>query len=118
MKEITMYETFDGEVFETREEAEAHERANIAYECWNRDGKRTNDVDAAIFVVLNTDYDADAFIEDCRIKDTSYKGIESGDLGLFMWDDGTDAYCYIGSRKFLMGLLKVLNEIYGDDLPF
>lgn len=118
MKEITMYETFDGEVFETREEAEAHERAHTAYKCWNWDGKHVNDVDAAIFVMLNTDWDADAFIEECKKECAAYEGIESGDLGLFMWDEGTDTYRYIGSFKTLMGFTKVLNEIYGDDLPF
>lgn len=118
MKEITMYETFDGEVFESREEALAHEKANTAYQCWNWDGKHTNDVDAAIFVMLNTDCDADAFIEECKKECATYQGIESEDLGLFMWDEGTDAYRYIGSYKSLIGFSTVLNEICDSELPF
>lgn len=115
MEVITAYKTFDGTIFEDLECAELYELEYVQYRCWDGQGNETDNLDNAIYVYLKTKYDADVFIRDCNFIFSPCKGIGSGDIGLFYWDDTIDEYAYLTGGKNLDGLFEVLKQIKSEE---
>lgn len=111
METIIAYKTFDGTIFEDRVSAENYEREHIRYRGWDQNGAKTTNVDAIIYLYLETENDADAFIHDCDITFSPRGGIVSGDTGLFYWDDITEEYLYLCSGGYAKTLLGILQQI-------
>lgn len=91
------FESFDGKMFKSQMECEAHEEAISSFKMFN-DKTVAENTDEALVVYLPETSSAKAFITRCVEEGSDYEGIEDDYTGLFVWDDGEERYNYVSDR--------------------
>ena len=92
-----IYRTIDGEEFLDKNEAEEYEKSlRDDVKMWTRDGRETDRTVDAYVVFLKNEFSADVFLGiAAEQNDEALSGIESGDFGMFIWNEWEETYQYI-----------------------
>ena len=80
-----IYRSFDGMDFDTAEKCIEHEQKHARFKMWSEDGM-TTDPSMSRIVWIST-HGADAFTALCHREDVTCDGIDTGDMGAFIWSD-------------------------------
>ena len=96
MKQV--YETFDGRIFYSKEEAIAHEaKQGSKLIMFNFGGSRTTSIHAARLIWIGDQAANDTFF---ALSETSngkeIAGINREDIGCFLWNECTERYEWVG----------------------
>lgn len=107
MKQITIYEAYDGTQFTTEDECLEYEVLhNKLYKAYDWAGNKAYSATSTAVINLLELEGATAFINACEREHISYKGISENDMGVFFWDNWHDTYVYVDSD-----VLKILKEV-------
>jgi hypothetical protein len=109
-----IYRAIDGEEFLDKNEAVAYEKSlRDDVKMWTRGGQEASCTEDAYVVLLKNESSADVFLGiAAEQKDEALSGIDSGDYGLFVWNEWEQTYQYIDSdfRKGIITAQKYLDE--------
>lgn len=91
-----VFRTFDNQIFTDAKAAMEHEKTlENAVRMFDREGVPTMDTNQAYAVCLMDETAADTFIRMCKAQDDEYTlGIESEDMGIFLYDEWEGCYKY------------------------
>lgn len=78
-----VYQSYDGLIFENKEECAEYERNHPALVMYGLCG-RTNNPNEAFVIVINDESGATSFISMCD-ADRDYRGIDGNSTGTFVW---------------------------------
>lgn len=107
----TAYQTWDGRIFTTEQDAIYHEQWTSYYKMFNRDGSETNDCDFASFVLLFGKNAAEGFIANCENAASSHKGINCGDEGFYIYIDHSYYKLDYTISTFAQALQNINNQM-------
>ena len=80
-----VYRSFDGMDFDTAERCIEHEQKHARFKMWSEDGMTTDPNEARmVWISANG---ADAFTALCHREGVTRDGIDTDDMGAFIWSD-------------------------------
>jgi hypothetical protein len=109
-----IYRAIDGEEFLDKNAAEVYEKSlRDDVKMWTRGGQEASRTEDAYVVLLKNESSADVFLGiAAEQNDEALSGIESGDLGIFIWNEWGETYQYIDPdfRKGVITAQKYIDE--------
>lgn len=110
---------YDGKMYDTEQEAIEARKKSMNNEnnfiMFNREGKLTYQLEQCIFVYLKNLNSADMFIEANRMEDCECRGISSGDIGLYIWNEDYECFEFFDedfyeTAKYVLDTLREIES--------